>query len=66
MAGREGAWDMPTFEIERVRLGEHTTHKMEERLKTLDASLIEELKSLPTLFAIEALASTQGGQFLKS
>lgn len=53
MAGREGAWDMPTFQIERARLGEYTTQKMEERVKTLDAALIEELKSLPTLFAIE-------------
>jgi len=53
MAASEGAWDMPTFQIERARLGEYTTHKMEERLRTLDAELVEELKSLPTLFAIE-------------
>jgi hypothetical protein len=53
MAAMDGAWDMPTYELDRSRLGEYTTHKMEERLKTLDAKLIEELMSLPSLFAVE-------------
>lgn len=51
--GNGRAWDMPTYELDRSRLGEYTTHKMEERLKTLDTELLEELKALPALFAVE-------------
>lgn len=53
MAGIEGAWDLPTYEYTRDRVGESSTFKVEEKVKRLDASVIEEFKAFPALFAVE-------------
>lgn len=49
----EGAWDLPAYEFDRTRFLEYTVDSLKARFSTLDAHTLEELKSLPTLFAYE-------------
>lgn len=48
------AWDKPTFVLDFSRYLEHTDEVLRQRLKLLDASTIEQLTKLPTLFAYES------------
>lgn len=49
----EGAWDLPAYEYDRSRFLEYTSESIKARLAQLDTFAIEELKTLPTLFAYE-------------
>jgi TIR domain len=49
----EGAWNLPAYEFDKTRFLEHTDEATKARFGTLTAEVIEELKSLPTLFAYE-------------
>jgi TIR domain len=53
-----GAWDLPAYEYDRERFCEHAAETLRNRLKKLTASVIEELKSFPTLFAYEGQKET--------
>lgn len=53
VTSRDGAWDVPAYEYDRERFGEHTVETLRNRFKKLTAAAIEELKSFPTLFAYE-------------
>jgi hypothetical protein len=48
-----GAWDVPAYEYDRHRFGEYTVETLCEHFKTFTPTVIEELKSFPTLFAYE-------------
>src|SRR5947209_1291371 len=47
------AWDSAEYEYDRERFGEFSPPRIMERFRSLDPTAIEELKSLPTLFAYE-------------
>jgi hypothetical protein len=49
----EGAWDLPAYEYARTRFLEYTAESLKTKFQSLDASALEELKSLPTLFTYE-------------
>ncbi len=54
IAGREDAWDTGSLELERGRVVvEYTVDEISERYRALSEAAVEELKSLPSLFAIE-------------
>ena len=49
----EGAWDLPAYEFDQTRFLEYTADTLQAKYKKLTASVIEELKAFPTLFAYE-------------
>lgn len=49
----DGAWSLGAYEYDCTRFLEYTTESVKSRLAKLDTATIEELKSLPTLFAYE-------------
>ncbi len=53
VTSKQGAWDLPAYEFERDRFGEHSSVAVMERFKKLTVAAIEELKSYPALFAYE-------------
>jgi hypothetical protein len=53
VTAESGAWDSAEYEYDRERFGEFSSPRIMERFRSLDPSAIEELKSLPTLFAYE-------------
>lgn len=53
VTAKEDAWDLPAYEFERERFGEHSSTAVMERFKKLTVTAIEELKSNPALFAYE-------------
>lgn len=53
VTAHSGAWDLPAYEYDRSRFGEHTSEEVLERFKPLTANVIEELKSFPALFTYE-------------
>lgn len=53
VTSKDGAWDLPAYEFERERFGEHSSAAVMENFKKLTAAAIEELKSYPALFAYE-------------
>lgn len=53
VTGAADAWDLPAYEFDRTRFLEHTVESLRARFRILDAKNLEELKSLPTLFAYE-------------
>ena len=48
-----GAWDLPSYEYTPDRYLEYTSTWVQEKYKKLSASVIEELRSFPALFAYE-------------
>lgn len=53
VTGEIGAWNFSNYEYEIGRFGEYSTPAIIERFKPLTATAIEELKTLPALFAYE-------------
>lgn len=53
VTANRGAWDLPAYEYERSRFGEHSEESVMEAYGELSAAAIEELKSFPALFAYE-------------
>jgi TIR domain len=53
VTGHSDAWDSGGYEFDRERFGEHSSPRVMEKFRSLDPAAIEELKSLPTLFAYE-------------
>ncbi len=53
ITANKNAWDGPSYEYPRERVGEASTFKVENKIAKLTASVIEELKSYPALFAYE-------------
>lgn len=53
VTAKEGAWDLPAYEYDQTRFLEYTADTLHSKYKKLTASVIEELKSFPTLFAYE-------------
>jgi len=49
----DGAWNLPAYEFDLDRFGEYTSEAIRGRYKRLTASIIEELKAYPALFAYE-------------
>ncbi|MDM5125673.1 TIR domain-containing protein [Aeromonas salmonicida] len=49
----DDAWDLPAYEYDRTRFLEYTPDSIKAKFSKLDASLLEELKTLPTLFTYE-------------
>lgn len=49
----EGAWDLAAYEYGRERFLEHTDVAIRARFESLGSAEIEEIKSLPALFAYE-------------
>tara|TARA_R110000868_G_scaffold190862_1_gene434707 strand:- start:6841 stop:7755 length:915 start_codon:yes stop_codon:yes gene_type:complete len=47
------SWDFDSYQLDKVRVFEYTADEISERYKDFDASIIEELKGLPSLFVIE-------------
>jgi len=60
VTAKEDAWELPAYEYERERFGEHTAASLLERYKSLSARVIEELKSYPALFAYEGRIADEG------
>lgn len=50
---REDSWEQGVYEFGRDRVFEYTEDRIEERYRDLTPQAIDELKSFPTLFAIE-------------
>jgi hypothetical protein len=53
ISGNPEAWDSKRYDIEKCRFTEHTAGEIKERYNELDKKLIDELKTFPTIFAIE-------------
>lgn len=53
VTAREGAWDLLAYEYDTERFGEYSSPAIMERLRTLTGAAIEQLLSLPALFAYE-------------
>lgn len=53
VTAHSGAWDSDGYEFDRERFGEHSPQRVMEKFRSLDPEAIEELKTLPTLFAYE-------------
>lgn len=53
VTAHSGAWDSDGYEFDRDRFGEHSPTRVMEKFRSLDPDAIEELKTLPTLFAYE-------------
>ena len=53
VTAHSGAWDSEGYEYDRERFGEYSPPQVIEKFRSLDPAAIEELKSLPTLFAYE-------------
>lgn len=53
VTANKGAWDLPAYEYGRDRFCEYTSDDLLNQFKPLDSAVIEELKSLPALFAYE-------------
>ena len=53
MAFGPSAWDQGVYEFPRDRVFEYTDASIEERYKDLKPSVVEELKSIPTIFCVE-------------
>ncbi|MEB1490063.1 toll/interleukin-1 receptor domain-containing protein [Xanthomonas campestris pv. campestris] len=53
MVYKEGTWDEEEFVLELPRFLEHTAQPLIDRFGSLDQSVIQALKSMPTLFAYE-------------
>lgn len=53
ISGNSEAWDSKRYELEKCRFTEHSEDEIKERYKELDKKLIDELKTFPTIFAIE-------------
>jgi len=51
VTARDGAWDLLAYEYDTERFGEYSSPAIMERLRTLTGAAIEELLSLPALFA---------------
>lgn len=49
----EDAWELSAYEFDKKRFLEYTAESLRTRFATLDAAVIEELKSFPTLFLYE-------------
>lgn len=47
------SWNLEPYEFERTRFMEYTEHHIREQFKELTVEKLEELKTFPTLFAIE-------------
>lgn len=56
VTGNVGAWNLPAYEYDRSRFGEHTAAPIRETFAQLTAAIIEQLKSFPCLFAYEGTA----------
>lgn len=54
----EDAWRQGVYEFDRSRVFEYTDASISERYKDLASEVIEELKSIPTLFCVEGEASS--------
>jgi hypothetical protein len=50
---KKGAWDLSAYEYDQTRFLEHTANTLHSKYQKLTATVIEELKSFPTLFAYE-------------
>ena len=46
-------WNSKRFAIDKSRFAEYTSDEIKERYKNFDKKSIDELKTFPTLFAIE-------------
>jgi hypothetical protein len=53
VTAKDGAWNLPAYEFERSRFGEFSSEAVMEKFGSLSVSVIDELKSFPTLFAYE-------------